>query len=453
MNYTPWDLVLDAGFLSALLIIGTLLRARFKMVQAMMLPASIIAGGLGLALGPHALNVIPFSDQFGSYAGIINGVVFASLPFAGSFSFRGKLHGARRMWAYSVSTYVLQWGLGLLFAIIILGQFFDLPDGFGLLLAAGFVGGFGTAAAVGSSMETAGWADASTLGFTSATIGVLVGVVGGLAMARWGVKKGHAKLATSLAEIPQDMRTGLVPIVSKREPIGHGTTSEGTVDPLTLHLGIVAVVTAAGYAVGLGIEALWGVKVPLFATAFLTGMLMRVLLDLTPAKKYVDGTTVKSISGAATDLLVAVGIASIVPSIVMSYALPLALLLAFGVVYCVLIFRFVTPRIFKDGWLERGLFTWGWATGAVATGLALLKVVDPKSKSGTIEEFGIAYVGFSPVEILMAIVAPFAIIAGMSGQFIVATVVIGIGLIFVALMGGGGADAKNKANSLSSAAP
>ncbi|MFD1212754.1 sodium/glutamate symporter [Arthrobacter sp. GCM10027362] len=429
MTFTAWDLLVDAGFICALLIIGTLLRARFRLVQTMLLPASIIAGVLGLALGPNGAGVLPFSDNLGSYAGILNGVVFAALPLTGSFAFRGQLRAAKVMWSYSVSTYVLQWGLGLLITVAVLGQFFELPNGFGLLLAAGFVGGFGTAAAVGSTLGEAGWDEATSLGFTSATIGVLVGVVGGLILARWGVKKGLAGVAGSLADLPEHMRTGLVRNAKDRDPIGHGTVSESSLDPLTLHIALIAAITAAGYLGGLGLEMLFDVKVPLFATAFISGLIVRLVLDRMPARHYVDGTTMKSISGTATDLLVTVGIASIVPSIVVSFALPLALLLIFGVIYCVLMFRYLTPRMFSQRWLERGLFTWGWATGAVATGIALLKVVDPKSTSGTMEEFGLAYIGFSPVEIMMAIVAPFAIIAGLTGQFIAATLILGTGLV------------------------
>lgn len=70
------------------------------------------------------------------------------------------------------------------------------------------------------------------------------------------------------------------------------------------------------------------------------------------------------------------------------------------------------PRYFGENWLERGIFGWGWATAAVATGIALLKIVDPKMESGTLNEYGVAYIGFAPFEIGMTILAPIAVIAG-----------------------------------------
>lgn len=64
-----------------------------------------------------------------------------------------------------------------------------------------------------------------------------------------------------------------------------------------------------------------------------------------------------------------------------------------------------------------------------ATGIALLRIIDPKNKSKTVEEFGLAYVGFAPVEIAMAIVAPVLIIQGFGWAFIVAGLVSGVGVL------------------------
>jgi glutamate:Na+ symporter, ESS family len=85
--------------------------------------------------------------------------------------------------------------------------------------------------------------------------------------------------------------------------------------------------------------------------------------------------------------------------------------------------------MFGRQWLERGLFTWGWSTASIATGLALLRIVDPKLDSGTVDEFGIAYVGFAPVEIAMAIVAPLVVVAGFTASFIAVTLAVGFGLL------------------------
>ncbi|MQA10520.1 MAG: sodium:glutamate symporter [Pseudonocardiaceae bacterium] len=431
MEFTAWSVFVDAGCICALLLIGKLVRATIGIVQRLLLPASIIAGVLGLALGPHGAGLLPLSEELETYATILTAVVFGSLPLSGSFT-RGRLRRARVMWSYSVSSYVLQWGLGVLFSVAVLGLFFDLPGGFGLLLAAGWAGGFGTAAAVGTTLSDAGWPAAASLGFTSATVGVVVAIIGGLVMAKWGVKTGRAEEVVASTALPAELRTGLVPDAERREPVGHATVSANSLEPLALQVALVVLVTFAGYLASAGVERLLPeVSVPVFAAAFLCGLAMRLVLNRTPAWHYVDGTTIKSISGSATDLLVAVGIAAIVPSIVVDYAVPLILLFVFGLALCVLVFRMLTPRMFTRNWLERGLFTWGWSTASISTGLALLRIVDPKLRSGTMEEFGLAYVGFAPVEIAMAIVAPIVVAAGFAGGFIAATVALGVGLLVV----------------------
>ncbi len=46
-----------------------------------------------------------------------------------------------------------------------------------MLLAAGFISGHGTAAAVGSTLDTLGWAEGTDIGMTFATIGILAAMV------------------------------------------------------------------------------------------------------------------------------------------------------------------------------------------------------------------------------------------------------------------------------------
>lgn len=429
MEYTPYSLLTDVGWISALLLVGKLARAWLPPVQRMMIPASMTAGLLGIALGPNGVGIIPFSDQLGTYSGILIAVVFGAIPYTEAFG-SGLARGARVMWSYSVGMYILQWGLALLFAFTVLTLVWTLPAGFGLLLPAGWAGGFGTAAAVGGVLADNGWAEATSLGFTSATMGVMVCIVGGLAIAKWGAATGRAQTLGPFNSLPDEMRRGLVASPGGRVPIGVSTSSPSSLESLALHMAVLAVTTFAGYALSKGVSTLFpGIAVPVFAAAFVVGIFGSVVMRRTGAIRYLDSTTVASLSGASTDLLVAFGIASIVPAVVAAYAVPLAVLLLFGTAYCVLMFRFLTPRMFSQAWLERGLFTWGWSTASIATGIALLRIVDPKGKSKTVEEFGLAYVGFAPVEIAMAIAAPVLVVQGFGWTFIATCLVAGVSVL------------------------
>lgn len=134
------------------------------------------------------------------------------------------------------------------------------------------------------------------------------------------------------------------------------------------------------------------------------------MLHLIKAPHYLDTKLMGSVSGASTDFLVAVGIASIVPAVVATYIVPLIILCVVGwpsAWCCSSTLHHESSNMVGSS----AVFSWGWATASVATGIAVLKIVDPKQKSGTLEEFGMAYVGFAPFEIAAAVLAPIAIIA------------------------------------------
>ena len=59
-------------------------------------------------------------------------------------------------------------------------------------------------------------------------------------------------------------------------------------------------------------------------------------------------------------------------------------------------------------------------------------MVDPKLKSGTLNEYGVAYVGFAPFEIGMTILAPIAIIAGFTTAFGWVSFLIAVAVVVVA---------------------
>ena len=79
-TFTPWTLFVDIGIISSLLLIGKLMRVKIKWVQQLFIPPSLLAGFIGLALGPHGLDVLPLSSQTGTYAGILIAFIFGALP-------------------------------------------------------------------------------------------------------------------------------------------------------------------------------------------------------------------------------------------------------------------------------------------------------------------------------------------------------------------------------------
>lgn len=416
-GYTPFDILMDIGWISLLLIIGNLMRRFIPWFQKLLIPAPITAGLLGLLLGPNALGIIQFSEHFGDYATILIAAVFGALPFTMDFDAKVRQR-ARTMWSYSVGMYLTQWGFFALLGVILFAPLFNTPDWFGIMLPVGFVGGFGVAAAVGGALDSAGMTEATSLGFTAAAVGMFSAIVGGVIFARWGSKKGHTNELPALDKLPEDMRTGIISLPGQRPSVGRATTSPSSIEPIALHVAALAVTLfLANILTNWVNDAFPALSFPLFAMAFLVGLAGVGVLHLIKAPHYLDTKLMGSVSGASTDFLVAVGIASIVPAVVATYIVPLIILFVVGLAFCLVLFFYVAPRVFEHGWFERAVFSWGWATASVATGIAVLKIVDPEQKSGTLEEFGMAYVGFAPFEIAAAILAPIAIIAGLVWLF------------------------------------
>ena len=94
------------------------------------------------------------------------------------------------------------------------------------------------------------------------------------------------------------------------------------------------------------------------------------------------------ISGAALDFLVVSAVATIRLEVVAKNWQPLVILCAVGAIWSVWCVLFIAPRIFRTAWFERAIAEFGQATGVTATGLMLLRTVDPENKTPAAMSFG-----------------------------------------------------------------
>jgi ESS family glutamate:Na+ symporter len=180
------------------------------------------------------------------------------------------------------------------------------------------------------------------------------------------------------------------------------------IDPLAWHVALVL----SAYGIARGIDAgsrHWlsaGHSLPLFAVAMLVGAGMQTAFDSAGVGRFVDRKTIVRIGSAVSDYLVAFGVASIRPTIAWDYAGPLAVMSIFGFVFALSMLWLIGPRVFHDNWFERSLFVYGWSTGIVATGILLLRIVDPRLRSQTLDDYGVACLAISPLEILLLTTVP-----------------------------------------------
>lgn len=416
--FTPWTIFVDGGIIALLLLIGKFIRVKVKWVQRLFIPPSLIAGFLGLALGPNGFNCIPLSENTGTYASILIACIFSCLAFT-TGNARGTGNKVGRMWVYSQVGMLAQWILGGVMGIFVLRLCWpELNSAFGLAMPAGFCGGHGTGAAIGSAFQTYHYDDMLTLAMTAATVGIIASVIIGLLIVKRGTQKGYTSFLSSFKELPDEYRSGLLP-ESMRIPLGRVTTSSISMDSLAFNFSVVMAVALGGYGLSKLVQLfIPQLSLPVFSCAFIAGIIIATLFRRTGVMSYVCPGTVTHLSGTFTDILVACGIASIKLSVVLQNLVPLLLLLITGLVCTALYIFIVAKKIIPDYWFEKAIFSWGWFTGTMAMGIALLRVVDPEHRTHCLEEYALAYLFIAPVEICLITFAPLAFMNGMGWLFI-----------------------------------
>lgn len=403
---TLWTVFTDVCLMGALLLAGQLLRAKVQLFQKFLIPPALIAGFLALALGPNGAGIIPFSSSLGTYSSILIVVVFAAMTI-GDKPAKEALSGPAigGMFVNITGIAVLQYAVGMFLTVYVLNHFFPLHPGFGLMMATGFYGGHGTAAAVGQAYEVMGWAEATDLAYTTATIGIVGGIIVGIAIINWGARKGYTNYVKSPGSLPTAMRTGLVPVDEQKEST-KGTISTICSDPMAFHLALVLLPSIMGYSLSKFLIPYLGVEIPAFCTALLFGFVLNFVLQKMGGDKYVDRGSISRISGTATDFLMISGIGSLKTGVVIKYAVPLIIVCLAGFVTNWLWFQIVGKYASRKDWFERNMMVWGHACGVAATGVMLQRIVDPDLKSRGIEDSGISDLLNRPIIIGLQILPP-----------------------------------------------
>jgi ESS family glutamate:Na+ symporter len=418
----------DFGIVSIAIIAAHLIRYKIKWIQATYMPSSVIAGIICLFLGREFFNILSFSLaetgklSMASYPSWLVVFLFATL-FMGHRKKAVKLtktiEHAGDTFFFNLASLVGQYGFALLFGMLILTPLFPmLPEGFAIFLPAGFIGGYGTAAAMGSVFEQGGWEGAMTLGNASATVGMMAAIFAGMVIVNIATRKGWTRMVSTMQKMPESMRSGFVP-VKERKSLGHETVSPMALDALTWHMCLVVAVALSAFYVRDFIQEIFQsqftntIELPVFGLGLLIGAALQGLFETFGIGQYVDRSTIHRIGSLVTDYLIVFGIASITTHVVLTNAVPLLLLFVFGFTFTICLMWFVGRRIFRNFWFERSIAMYGWNTGSVATSVALLRVIDPDLKTPVLEDFGLAYIGISFVEIAIIAMLPPLILNGI----------------------------------------
>ncbi len=411
-------------FVAVLLLVGVGLRLRVSIFDRLYIPASVIAGVVGLAVvqassGEIATITDELSQTMRSWPGWLIAVVFAGMllerkpaPLRESLSRVGRQ--GLMVWVIVLG----QTAIGLLATWWFIQPFYDVPNSFGMLIETGFAGGHGTAAAMGQvfSQPTIDLVGGLDLGVLMATCGLVYGLISGIVWVNVGVRTGwvqkQGSLASSATDSGEDSDQG--------SPIGYAKVGGETIDPLLLQL--VWLTLAFGIGIGLhfgvtqfvGFAEGWaenatesaGVEkaltsrmtlqsvvdsFPLFIYTLFGGLIVRRLLRGIGYEHAIDRDTINRLTSTAMDILVVAAIATLNVAAVATLVIPFSILMLLGAVwsgFCLLVIsRWILPG---KHWFELGLINYGMSTGTTATGFVLLRLVDPELESGAAEDYVLA---------------------------------------------------------------
>ena len=427
--FTPWTLLIDIGIVSLLLLLGKLLRSKVRIIQRFFIPPSLLAGLTALILGPEVLGWLPLSNNMGTYAGILIALVFSCIPFT---SERGRSDGTSRigrMWAYSQAGMLLQWALGGALGLWVLSLVWPVNPAMGLSMPAGFCGGHGTAAAIGESFAAYGVEEMQSLAMTSATVGIVASVVIGMWLISWGASRGKTSYICKFENLSPELRTGILP-PDKRKSMGMASFSAISLYSMTFNFAVIAMVALGGWGLAKLIALAWpALMLPVFSCAFIVGILVKWVMSRVKVDEHISKPILGHLSGAFTDYLVAFGVASIRLEVVGRYIVPLLILLTVGLLLTLLYVFVIGARIHKKDAFEKSIFTWGWFTGTMAMGIALLRITDPDSKSGCLDDYAFAYLYIAPVEIALVSLSPLAFSSGLGWLFVLVCAVAGAAIL------------------------
>ena len=380
--------------LCVFLVLGKIVRVQIPLLQRLYMPSSVIGGVIGLI----AFNVMgdtirpEIVETTRRLPGFLINIVFATL-FLGSASSKAK-DIARSAFPQLTLAQIVVWGqytIGLGLCGFMLMPLFGVNPAFGNLLELGFEGGHGTVGGMSETFVARGWEEGIALGYTIATVGMICGIAVGMLLVNWAYGKGYVKTVRPFRKRSRGERLGIAER-HDRPSAGKQTVLSDSIDSLAWHIAIVGIAVLVGFGMLQGLKAaeialfpeatnrLFN-GFPMFPLCMIGGVILQLLAKLFRVDLLVDRDQMTRISGAALDFLAVSAVATIQLSVVVANWMPLAVMIAAGLAWTVFAVLWFSPRIFEKYWFERGIAEFGQATGVTATGLLLLRTVDPDSKT------------------------------------------------------------------------
>jgi len=310
----------------------------------------------------------------------------------------------------------------------------------------GFQGGHGVVAGVKSSFNRFDYVAGYDVGMAAASLGIVAGVMMGTSCVNWAASKGllvgFAGSLTGTEEMSEIGSVGRLPeailldgepqanvvsesrrrsasapeifierltstsalsttskfqvprnvtfLENERPKAGDQVVAPESMDSLAYHLCLVSLTIG----VAIGSKALLTLAVgnvinmfPLFPFCLISSLFMQVVvIPCIPLP--VDPETMNRVLNTAQDLMIVSSFPLLNFQELVKQGPPFLINCVASMVWAVIAFFVLAPRVLPDYWAERALIELGVSTGSTATGLLLLRMADPDGKTPVLQQFG-----------------------------------------------------------------
>ena len=395
-DYSVWGFLNIFAMLLVSLLVANALKKAIPVLEASLIPTSVLAGILLLVFSMIYDQFVPvklfdsklFGENGYAYLEMITYHTLALGFIAGSLKTTGgKLSKKRAVEIFNtgvttVSTYLVQAVVGMgitMIVALVLPGFFQAA---GLLLPFGFGQGTGQAMNYGNIYETQfGFVGGKSFGLTVAALGFLSASIGGVIYLNILKKRGYLKTKKSREGAITENEIQSLDEIPMQESI----------DKFTIQVALIALSYLLAYVLMwlLG-NLLPGMKAVIYGFNFLLGVLsatlvkavMNVLKKKGIAKReYTNNFLLTRASNFFYDIMVVAGIAAIRLDLIDNYWGVLIILGVVGLVITYAYNRIVVNVLFKEYREEQFLAMYGMLTGTASTGVILLREVDGDFKT------------------------------------------------------------------------
>ena len=391
-----WSFILLFAYISVALLLAVFLRRQLPFLQQLSIPNAFIAG-LIVLLCSQLLKVMQISLEHLS--------TIAYHLLTGIFILIG-LSGARRKQKRAVFTTTLMVGKG--YALLaVFGCLFTLvwvkwllpnfPPSFSMLPLLGFGFDHLTAQGMGLQWEQVGFGGGGYAGFSFGVMGLFWAYLGGTILILWARKR-RGKDSRPTPVLNSEGTAENTTLKSEKPAGGHLTTAPLGLSPLALNLALIGALYLLTFSCmnqfaawlgrygGIGEffgGILWSYN---YLGGLLLGYLARVIIDWLNLGAVFDRGMMRTITATMTDYMIVASLAAVPLLIYANYWVEVVLLsLICGLAMAFFVY-FAAHKMYTRHRLARMAAVFGYLTGTIASGVALLRMADPEFDSPAVED-------------------------------------------------------------------